>query len=599
MENKTFDIPSREKYAKSKDSMGGNTGMEKNAAMLNRLTLADGAREDNRKRLFLLPTGVVWQTENVSGSEVLLEDRPVQIALAVKNSCTLDNRGEDASILLDFGQELHGGLLFSVYSVSGGEEAKLRIRFGESVAEAMSEPGGESNATNDHACRDMIVTVQRLSMNPVGETGFRFVRIDLLTPGVSVTLQNVNAVLIYRDIPYLGSFRCSDPQLGRIWDVAAYTVHLCMQHYIWDGIKRDRLVWIGDLHPEIQAIFAVFGDQPIIRESLDYAVAQTPKGAWMNGISAYSMWWILIQHDYFLQYGDKDYLRQQLPFLKEVCGLLSGYIGEDGKDMTPEMRFVDWPTQGNPRTVDVGVQSLHVLAARCARRLFLELDEKAEAEKCDADLRKLLAWPVPMADAKQANALAVWAELLDAEKVNRESLAPGGAEGLSTFMGYYILKARADAGDVSGALDTLREYWGGMLKLGATTFWEDFDIRWLESAAPIDRFPQPGEVDVHATYGNFCYKGLRHSLCHGWSAGVAAWLSRYVLGVAVLEPGCRKLRIAPNLCDLEWVEGSYPTPAGVVWLKHIRVPQGIRTLIHVPDGIDVEFAPGVIPEFVS
>ena len=54
-----------------------------------------------------------------------------------------------------------------------------------------------------------------------------------------------------------------------------------------------------------------------------------------------------------------------------------------------------------------------------------------------------------------------------------------------------------------------REYWGGMLSLGATTFWEDFDIAWLKDAAPIDRFPDEGEIDVHGTYGRYCYKGYR------------------------------------------------------------------------------------------
>jgi alpha-L-rhamnosidase len=41
--------------------------------------------------------------------------------------------------------------------------------------------------------------------------------------------------------------------------VGADTVHLCMQDYLWDGIKRDRLVWIGDMHPEVSTINAVFG----------------------------------------------------------------------------------------------------------------------------------------------------------------------------------------------------------------------------------------------------------------------------------------------------------------------------------------------------
>lgn len=56
---------------------------------------------------------------------------------------------------------------------------------------------------------------------------------------------------------------------------------------------------------------------------------------------------------------------------------------------------------------------------------------------------------------------------------------------MSTFMGYYILSARAMAGDIQGCLDCVREYWGGMLSLGATTFWEDL-YRWMENGAPID-----------------------------------------------------------------------------------------------------------------
>ena len=561
--------------------------------MLEKLTQRDGTREDGRKRRYLLPKAVIWQTEGVSGSSALLEDRPNQIALDVKNPCVLEENG---AVLLDFGQELHGGLMLSVFSIEGAEEAVLRIRFGESVSEAMSELGGALNATNDHACRDQKITVQRLSMNPVGETGFRFVRIDLLTPGIRVAFQNINAVFVFREIPYLGSFRCSDPELSRIWDVGAYTVHLNMQRYIWDGIKRDRLVWIGDLHPEILAIFAVFGDNPLIRESLDYAADQTPPGSWMNGIPAYSMWWIIIQHDYFLQYADRAYLKRQLPFLKRVCSMLSDHIGQDGGDTTPGMRFVDWPTQSNPKATDVGLQAIRVLATRCAQRLFEELGEREQAETCGAELTRLLHWPVSMTDAKQANALAVWAGLMDAETVNRDSLEVGGAAGLSTFMGYYILKARAEAGDVSGALDTLREYWGGMLKLGATTFWEDFDISWMENAAPIDRFPEPGETDVHASYGNYCYKGLRHSLCHGWSSGVTAWLSRYILGVSVSEPGCGKLTIAPNLCGLAWVEGSYPTPYGTVELRHIQRDGYIAATVRAPHAVTVEFGPGVIPE---
>lgn len=560
--------------------------------LIDRLHIENNIERDERTRLFLTPKRVVWETDDpqctVKNSATLLEQKTKQISLHSENLCVLTNRGKNAAILLDFGQEIHGGLEFSVQQIKGAREAELRIRFGESATEAMSELGGQTHATNDHARRDLTVIVQELSMNPVGETGFRFARIDLLTPDVSISFNTVKAVMVFRDIPYLGSFRCSDPLLNRIWDVGAYTVHLNMQQYIWDGIKRDRLVWIGDLHPEIATIQAVFGNQKIIQDSLDYVVNETPPGEWMNDIPSYSMWWIIIQHDYFMQFGDQEYLKRQIPYMKQMCQMLSIHIGEDGKDTTPEARFVDWPTKGNKDAVDTGLQALHVLATKCAARIFDIFGEAEMYEQCKRDYEKLCSYPVNMVEAKQSNALAVWAGLFDAKEVNENNLKIGGAEGLTCFMGYYILQARAQAGDVAGALDTIREFWGGMLQLGATTFWEDFDIKWLENAAPIDRLPKEHEIDVHGTYGKHCYQGFRHSLCHGWASGPTSWLTKYVLGIEIVEPGCRKIRIQPNLCGLQWVRGTYPTPEGVLEIEHrAQENGGVKTVIHAPKGIEV------------
>lgn len=101
-----------------------------------------------------------------------------------------------------------------------------------------------------------------------------------------------------------------------------------------------------------------------------------------------------------------------------------------------------------------------------------------------------------------------------------------------------------------------------MLALGATTFWEDFDIRWAANAAPITEVVPEGKDDIHADFGAFCYRGLRHSLCHGWASGPAPFLMQYILGIRILEPGCRKILFSPNLGGLAWAKGTYPTPYG-------------------------------------
>lgn len=550
------------------------------------------SKRDPRSRTLITPKRILWETAHseayLENSQSLLENSSSQISVTVKEACVFHNAGGVSSLLLDFGVEMHGGIQIASWYANTDDGVSIRVRFGESIMEAMSELGGVTNSTNDHAGRDMNVKIENLSMTIIGETGFRFVRIDLLDANVTWSIQSIQAIFVYRDIPYLGSFRTNDELLNRIWDTGAYTVHLNMQQYIWDGIKRDRLVWMGDLHPEISTIYSVFGDLPLIRESLDFVADETDLPGWMNQIPAYSMWWIINQCDYFMQSGNIEYLKQQKEYLTQLSRQLSGYIREDGKDITPENRFLDWPTSNNKLAVDAGLQALHIIAVQSSIRMFEILGEVDMVECCKKDLLLLKQYSTEHNGSKQAAALQALAGLEDVIKVNSDILSKEPSQGMSTFMGYYILLARAKAGDISGALEVIRQFWGGMLKLGATTFWEDFDIQWMRNAAPIDEFPKEGQVDLHGTCGNYCYKGYRHSLCHGWSSGPTAWLTRYILGIEVVAPGCRIIHITPNLCDLDWAEGTYPTPYGLVKVRHEKKADGeILTWLEAPKEIHI------------
>jgi hypothetical protein len=178
--------------------------------------------------------------------------------------------------------------------------------------------------------------------------------------------------------------------------------------------------------------------------------------------------------------------------------------------------------------------------------------------------------------------------MMNPDEADEKFLSVNGANGFSTFYGYYMLRAMAAAGNYQGALDVIRRYWGAMLDLGATTFWEDFNIDWLTNAGRIDELVPEGKKDIHGDYGDYCYKGFRHSFCHGWASGPTAWLSEYVLGVQVVEPGCSKIRITPNLGDLQWVEGTFPTPRGILTIRHEKRTDGeIESVIKAPEGIIV------------
>lgn len=539
---------------------------------------------DGLSRRYILPKRIVWQSHGIAQpehSDRLFVNSSSQSAIPDSPGCMLKYNDEPSGILLDFGCELNGGIRITVNETSDSKPVRLRIRFGESVSEAMGVPD------NTHAMHDTIVQVPWLGTSEFGNTGFRFVRIDLVDKNTYVEIKQICAVFVHRDLEYKGKFECSDARLNKIWKTGAYTVHLNMQEYLYDGIKRDRLVWIGDMHPEVMTINSVFGFNDVVPRSLDFVRDRSSLPGWMNEIPSYSLWWILVQKDWYLYQGDLEYLRQQKGYLLELIEHLLKYIGKDNHEILPEMRFLDWPTSENKNALDAGLQALMIIALDAAGWLCAQLGQTDSQCCCQLAIARLRICRIAGTHRKQAIALMSLAGLVDAKDANKDILAHNPFGDLSSFFGYYVLQARGLANDYSGALDVIRNYWGAMLDLGATTFWENFDISWKDSAR-IDELVTDSKKDFHVEYGDYCYKGLRHSLCHGWASGPTAWLSEHVLGFRPLEPGSKKLLIKPELADLDWAKGTFPTPYGPVTVSHSKDKHGqVQTVVRKPDDIEI------------
>lgn len=540
-------------------------------------------------RKYIVPQRVVL-TEGAKDPEQMLKDVSGQATMGKAEVCTLK---EGAYLVLDFGCELHGGIEVTVNRIreANGDKTdfsgKLRIVFGESVSESLSRVGDEKNAQNAHSVRDMTVEACKWSTTRYGNTGFRFVKIEAVAG--EIELGAVRGVLEYKDIPYHGSFQCNDQRLNRIFDTAAYTVHLNMQDYIWDGIKRDRLVWVGDLHPEVSTICSVFGYDESVEKSLDFARDGYPiesgnKKPWMV-FPSYTCWWIMIHRDWHMQNGRLDYLLEQKDYMYKACSCLFERIDEDGTLDFDGEYFVDWSSADTP-WMEAGFRGCLVLGLEAAAEIFRIYGDGEMAEEClvkSANVKKIVP---EFSGNKQVSAMAALSGLCDrkeAENIITRDLL----QGLSTFYGYYVLKALWKAGNVQAALDIMREYWGAMLDCGATTFWEDFDIGWMVDASGIDEVPEEGKIDLHGTYGRFCYQKLRLSMCHGWASGPADFMAKHILGVQILEPACRKVRITPALGDLTWVKGTYPTPFGVIEIEHRKENGKIISNIIPPEGVEV------------
>jgi alpha-L-rhamnosidase len=362
-----------------------------------------------------------------------------------------------------------------------------------------------------------------------------------------------------------------------------------MQDYLWDGIKRDRLVWIGDMHPETSTISAVFGNNEVVTKSLDLTRDITPLPQYMNGMISYSMWWVIIQRDWYMNTGDLKYLQQQKTYLAALLKQLSTKIDANNSEaLDGGGRFLDWPSSENPKAVHAGLQAMLILTLEAGAELSVILNDNNTAQMCKAVIAKLRKHVPEVNNSKQAAALLALAGLMPAAKANTDFLAVNGTHNFSTFYGYYMLQAKAMANDYQGAIDNIREYWGAMLRVGATTFWEDFNLDWLPNASRIDELVQPGQKDIHGDYGAYCYIGFRHSLCHGWASGPTPWLTEHVLGIKVMKAGCKTIKVEPHLGDLTFAEGTFPTPYGLVRVKHVKQANGqIKSTISGPKEVTI------------
>ena len=485
------------------------------------------------RKEYLLPTRIV-DSRGLECPGELLYDKPAAISWRTDNCARLTGKG--AYVLLDFGRELCGGVRMAAREVQAPETqalsvnqgAMFRLTFGESVGEACA-PLGEKNAQNAHAARDFSVTVPSMSVQEFGQTGFRFLRAELLTD-TPVRLTNLWAFCTLPDLAAEASIVTNDPLVNRILDTAAYTLKLCFQ----DG--------------------------------------------WINNMPTYSAWWVANLCEYVRLTGDTGYFDRNRDYAESILARFNRLVDEDGTmHLSPDPAndgnayFLDWPTHLTPDERSGGA----ALLVWTARQYLDRVDCPAAA----ALIRKLAVHLNEPVTKKQVRAFQVLAG--GDPSGARDLLEQGGARGMSTFMGYYILTAAAQVGS-GRMLEMMKDYYGAMLSRGATTFWEDFDLDWLEGSGSIDELPRPGQKDLHGDYGRFCYTRFRHSLCHGWSAGVAAFFVETVLGLSVGD-GYRSVTVRPRLLGLTDVDAVLPTPFGPLEV-HLH---GGRTAVTAPAEIAV------------
>jgi hypothetical protein len=129
------------------------------------------------------------------------------------------------------------------------------------------------------------------------------------------------------------------------------------------------------------------------------------------------------------------------------------------------------------------------------------------------------------------------------------------------YMRFYELEALCRSRQYRHVLQEIRDYWGGMLRLGATSFWEAYD-------------PTESGIQHYAMYG----RKFGKSLCHAWGASPIYLLGKYYLGVSPTAPGYQTYLVEPELGGLKWMKGEVPTPNGNIILSVSEKQISIETV---------------------
>jgi alpha-L-rhamnosidase len=471
----------------------------------------------------------------------------------------------------DFGKETFG--FIKVHGLKG--KGKLNIYYGESKEEALSVDKCE---TLDFLALDLSKKTDSVM---ILSKAFRYVNIQ---PEGNVSLDSVSMLYEYSPVAERGSFKSSDAELNKIYEVSKYTFQLNTREFFIDGIKRDRWVWSGDAYQSYLMNYYSFYDASTVKRTLWAQRGKDPVTAHINTIMDYSFYWFLGIYDYYQYSGDQKFVQDIYPRMKTLMTYIDGRKNKNGllEWMPGDWIFIDWADKLS-KDGEVSFEqllycrSLETMAL-CAK-LAYDNTGAAIYTKQAADLKaKIFAlyWnPTKQAlvhsriNGKQTDNVTRYANMFGiffdyftpAQKlaVKQNVLLNDKVAKITTpYMRFYELEALCAMGEQPYVLKEMKSYWGGMLKLGATSFWEEYN-------------PDKKDTEHLAMYG----RPFGKSLCHAWGASPIYLLGKYYLGVKPTSAAYQTYIIEPNLGGLEWMEGKVPTNNGEITVsvskKEIKV----------------------------
>ena len=508
--------------------------------------------------------------------------------------------------LVDFGQNLVGWIRLRARGEAG---STITVRHAEVLE------GGELGVRPLRSAK----ATDRFILSAADDTfeptmtfhGFRYAEVEGF-PG-ELSPEDLEAVVVHSELRRTGRFACSDDLVNQLHSNVVWGLRGNFVDVPTDCPQRDeRLGWTGDLAVFAPTAAFLYDVQDFLRDwLLDLGAEQvaqegvvpfvvpdilkiegdpnglgdTPTAIWADA----AVW---VPWSLYTAYGEVSVLADQYESMAMHVRKVASLTSPNGLWDTG-FQFGDWLDPDAPPDQPWKAKAdRRVIATACLYRSATMVAAAATALGRTDDAAEFNALAVRTrrafneayvdvdgrirSDAAAAYAIAIAFELLDPEQEDRAGVrlaalvADNGYRISTGFAGTpYVTEALSRTGHVDAAYRVLLERtspsWMSSVLLGATTIWE----RW-------DSMLPDGTIN----------SGEMTSFNHYALGAVADWIHRTIGGIAPLEPGYRRVVVAPRPGGgLTWAEASLETRHGLVDVAW-RVDGGtLAVTVDLPPGV--------------
>lgn len=270
------------------------------------------------------PVGFVHPQAGVAIPDAWWRPRSIP-PLAVGHRCPVELRREANSILVDFGVLITGRPEISGAFASSG---MMTVAYIEALGSGWAASEGREAMYAD----EVSGAAGSFAWTGFSPRTFRYLRIS-----GAATVDQVAVRTEAYPLEAVGSFRCSDPLLDRIWEMCDRTMRLCLADMYLDCPHRDRAQWM-DAFVSARVALGLYGVQALTAKCLlQHGLCSmrdgrmlSPSIAGSNFLPDYALIQVMFVLWHFHASGDRGLLAELLPGIQAILATAAASTGADG-----------------------------------------------------------------------------------------------------------------------------------------------------------------------------------------------------------------------------------------------------------------------------